>query len=227
MSPRNQPEEMKTAAPAAYGPAMEAEATRLMREVKRGDAGAFDHLVALLGPSTARVAQGFVGSREDALDLSQDAFLKVFRARASFRDEEAFLPWFHRILRNTCFSHLRRQGRLRPATGQADDGGEPDFEIADLESESPAEGAAGSELARDFWRAFRGLSARDREILVLRHFQSASYRDIARVLAIPEGTVMSRLFHARRRLREKLAPHLAGIELGAPDKAEPAGRRRA
>jgi RNA polymerase sigma-70 factor (ECF subfamily) len=53
--------------------------------------------------------------------------------------------------------------------------------------------------------AFRGLSTRDREILVRRHFQSASYRDIALVLAIPEGTVMSRLFHARRRLRENFA----------------------
>lgn len=204
---------MKNARPAAYGAAMEAEATRLMQAVKRGDAAAFDHLVVLLGPSAARVAQGFVGSRDDALELSQDAFLKVFRARDSFRDEEAFLPWFHRILRNTCFSHLRRQGRIRPATLAAVDVGEPDFEIADPEVESPHEAAAGSELARDFWRAFRGLSARDREILVLRHFQSAAYRDIARVLGIPEGTVMSRLFHARRRLRDGLAPHLSGIEL--------------
>lgn len=221
MNARNEPAQVKKARSTAYGPAMEAEATRLMREVKRGDAGAFDHLVALLGPSAARVAQGFVGSREDALDLSQDTFLKVFRSRASFRDGEPFLPWFHRILRNTCFSHLRRQGRLRPAAGQATEPGEPDFEIADGEAESPPEGAAESELARDFWRAFRGLSARDREMLVLRHFQSASYRDIALVLSIPEGTVMSRLFHARRRLREKLAPHLAGIELGPPSKEAP------
>jgi RNA polymerase sigma-70 factor (ECF subfamily) len=199
----------------AYGRDMEAEATRLMCATKRGDPAAFDLLVELLRPRAARVAMGFVGSREDALDLSQDTFLKVFRSRASFRESEPFLPWFHRILRNTCFSHLRKQGRLKPSQSPGADGDEPDFEIQDHEAEVPLECAAGSELARDFWVAFRGLSARDREILTLRHFHDASYGEIALSIGIPEGTVMSRLFHARRRLRDRLAPHLSGIDIDA------------
>ena len=199
-------------AQAYAAPDMELEATRLMRATKHGDAAAFDRLVEALRPRAWKVAHGLVGSRDDALDLSQDAFLKVYRARDTYREDEPFLPWFHRILRNTCFSFLRQQGRLRPLVRAADEQGESaEFEIAD-DSSPPLDRAAGAELARDFWKAFRTLSSRDREILALRHFQSCSYREIALSLGVPEGTVMSRLFHARRRLRQKLSTHLYEID---------------
>ena len=194
---------------------MEARASAWMTRAKQGDSTAFDELTRALRTRAFHVARAWVGSREDALELSQEAFLKTYRARDTYRDGEPFLPWFHRILRNTCFSFLRQSKRLRQSSLSAGrEEGDADWEIADPEEAAPSDGIGDEERRTLFWKGFKRLSARDREILALRHFQELSYSDIARVLAIPEGTVMSRLFHARRRLRDKLAAHL--IESGAP-----------
>lgn len=190
------------------GAATMTETTRLMLAVKAGDGPAFAELEQHLRGRAFRIAHALVGSREDALDLAQETFLKVFRARETFREGEPFLPWFHRILRNTCFSFLRERGRLRARSLSAGrpgaDEDEADFDLADDEP-GPAAGLLSDERAEAFRAAFATLSARDREIITLRHFQDLSYRQIADSLGIPQGTVMSRLFHARRRLREKLA----------------------
>lgn len=188
--------------------AMSTECTDLMLAARGGDRGAFDRLVGLVRRRAFFVARGLVGSREDALDLVQDAFMKVYRARDTFRDGEPFLPWFHRILRNTCYSHLRGRGRLRRVSLSAHapgvDPDEGDWELHDPEAPTPeALVVAGEEAAR-FQHALTELSARDREVLALRHHQELSYREIADSLGIPQGTVMSRLYHARRRLREAL-----------------------
>jgi RNA polymerase sigma-70 factor, ECF subfamily len=200
------PDALKDSESAQYGDAaMSCHATRLMLAVKQGDDAAFDRLVEGLRGRAFHVARALVGSHDDALELSQETFLKVYRARESFREGEAFLPWFHRILRNTCFSFLREKRRVRSFSdhrpGELEDAG--DFEIVDDES-SPSDGVLQDERAEAFWKAFRALSAKDREILALRHFKELAYKDIALQLDIPEGTVMSRLFHARRRLKEGL-----------------------
>jgi RNA polymerase sigma-70 factor (ECF subfamily) len=188
---------------------MSLEATRLMLQVQRGDDRAFDTLVDGLRSRAYHVARSMVGSPDDALELTQETFLKVYKARATFREGERFLPWFHRILRNTCFSFLRGTRRVRSLSAPGREGGDDDrdFEIEDLDA-LPAEDLLQNERAMAFWNAFKSLSARDREMLALRHFQELSYLEIAATLGIPEGTVMSRLFHARKRLREKLSPDL-------------------
>ncbi len=189
---------------------MELETTRLMTATKNGDAQAFDELVSKLRGRAFTVARSFVASREDAMDLTQEAFLKTYRARDTYRESEPFLPWFHRILRNTCFSFLRKHRRLKRTSlaGSTEDD-EPDWEI-ESDAPPPSAGAEHGELVLVFRVAFERLSARDREILSLRHFEELAYREIAHALQIPEGTVMSRLFHARRRLRDELRPHLSG-----------------
>jgi RNA polymerase sigma-70 factor (ECF subfamily) len=203
-----------------------AEATALMARVKRGERAAFDELVLRLRSRAFHVAQGLVGSRDDALELSQEALLKIYRARETYREGEPFLPWFQRILRNTCFSFLREQGRLElrslssagsAAAGEGDEG--EDWDLADPRGEPPAEGLERAERAELFWKAFAALRPQDREILALRHFDDLAYQEIAETLSIPVGTVMSRLFHARRRLREGLEPLLG-------DAGEPKGPLR-
>jgi RNA polymerase sigma-70 factor (ECF subfamily) len=183
------------------------EATRLMLAVKNGDAGAFDLMVESLRGRAFHVARALVGSRDDAMELTQEAFLKVYKARESFREGEPFLPWFHRILRNACYSFLRDRGRVKERSiserGPGVDEDAPDYDIEDGVA-GPLDAAESDERAAIFWVAFKGLSARDREILSLRHFDDLAYKEIADALSIPEGTVMSRLFHARRRLREEL-----------------------
>jgi RNA polymerase sigma-70 factor (ECF subfamily) len=186
-----------------------------MLEAKRGDARAFDQLVESLRGRAFHVARALVGSRDDAMELTQEAFLKVYKAKESFREGEPFLPWFHRILRNACYSFLRDRGRLTERSISARPSGvdedAADYDIADL-NEGPVDAALAGERAEVFWIAFRKLTARDREILSLRHFDELAYKEIAQSLSIPEGTVMSRLFHARRRLREELEKIPGGPE---------------
>ena len=165
------------------------------------------------------MARSLVGSRDDALDLCQEAFLKTYRARDTYREGEPFLPWFHRILRNTCFSFLRKHKRItRISLSGGDDDERGDWQI-EGNAPAPSLEMETAELSAALHQGFAALGARDREILTLRHFDELSYREIAVALEIPEGTVMSRLFHARRRLRERLAPHLLGAlaEFAEPD----------
>lgn len=197
--------------------AMQCEATRLMTAVQAGDAEAFERLAQDLRNRAYMVARSLVGSREDAMELCQETLLKVYRARGSYNPSQPFLPWFHRILRNTCFSFLRKHKRLkrRSLTFVDEAGDEIDFEIVDP-APGPSAGIEREERKAVFQRAISQLSARDREILALRHYQDLPYKAIASTLGIPEGTVMSRLFHARRRLREALGPLLDDLlsELG-------------
>ena len=191
-----------------YADPVETLATELMTATKRGDDDAFDRLTRTVRGRAFRIAASLVGSRDDALELAQEALLKTYRARETYRDGEPFLPWFHRILRNTCYSFLRKHRRVkRQSLVSERDGEEHEWEI-EGDAPAPFEGAEQAEAKEVFWRAFELLSARDREMLSLRHFDELSYKEIAHALDIPEGTVMSRLFHARRRLRDLLAPHL-------------------
>jgi RNA polymerase sigma-70 factor (ECF subfamily) len=213
---------LKSASAREYGTdPMEFESTRLMTLTKHGDDAAFDMLVTQLRGRAFAVARSFVGSHDDALELTQEAFLKTYRARATYRESDPFLPWFHRILRNTCFSFLRKHKKLRKSSlSSRSDEDESDWEI-DSAAPPPSAGAEHDEVVELLRRGFERLNARDREILALRHFQDLSYKDIASALSIPEGTVMSRLFHARRRLRDELAPHLSGALADFADHVPP------
>ncbi|MCA9000693.1 MAG: RNA polymerase sigma factor [Planctomycetes bacterium] len=176
-----------------------------MTQLHHGDLAAFDKLFRLLRGRAFHVAYSMVGSREDAMDLAQETFMKVYKARDSFDPRRPFLPWFHRILRNTCFSFLRKGRRVREQSiHNVDSEGNPyDFEILDG-TPGPSVRASQTETERLYLEALERLSARDREILTLRHQEDLSYKEIAEALDIPEGTVMSRLYHARRRMRDAL-----------------------
>jgi RNA polymerase sigma-70 factor (ECF subfamily) len=169
---------------------------------RRGDIRAFEALVERYKERAYMVALGFVGSHEDALDLSQEAFVRAFRAMGSFRQGAPFYPWFYAILRNACFNHLRRV-RTRAETS-LDAAQESGFDVADAAS-GPGEDAERAELRRIVAHELRQLEPAHREIILLRHFENLSYREIADVLGCPIGTVMSRLYAARRALGSRLA----------------------
>lgn len=196
-------------------PSMQCEATQLMTQARSGRREAFEDLFSKVRGNAFQAARSLVGNYEDAQDLTQEAFVKAYRARSSYDPAQPFLPWFHRILRNTCFSFLRKRGRLRErsihARSSATDDSDDTWEILDNKAPRPSAGAEAQETSDVFAGALEKLSARDREIIVLRHYQDLSYKEIAAALSIPEGTVMSRLFHARKRLRGLLASHVDNL----------------
>lgn len=186
------------------------EEIRLISDAKRGHAESFEALVdRYMGPAI-HVAMGYTRNRDDAVDLAQEAFFRVFKSLDRFRDGEPFAPWFFRILRNACLSFLEKRRRRRAWSLSARDEGEGDFELEDEGMLCPRSRAELNESQRHFWSALDQLSPAHREIILLRHIEDLEYAQIAEILECPVGTVMSRLFHARRRLRGILEPVLEG-----------------
>ena len=164
---------------------------------RAGDADAFGSLVRQYAGRAIGTASLMLGSHHDALDASQEAFVRAWRRIDRFRGDGSFYAWFAAILRNVCIDRLRRRAKRKHAS--LDDA----FDLADTD-DSPEVLADKSEQARALWRAIRQLSPAQRDIIILSHFQEMSYQRIADVLDIPIGTVMSRLHGARKALRGKL-----------------------
>jgi RNA polymerase sigma-70 factor (ECF subfamily) len=175
----------------------------LILRAQAGESAAFGLLVERYMRRAYYAALGLVGSHEDALDLSQEAFVRAYRARQRLDPDLPFYAWLYQILRRLCFNFVRdrrtRRNRLQEArswlaeqVGHRAENGSP--ERSALRSEVRARVQAGIERLRD----------REREVLVLKEFEGLRYREIAELLGIPIGTVMSRLYTARRHLAEVL-----------------------
>ena len=192
--------------------------TELMRRAKRGDVAAFGVLVERYKERAYMIALGIVGTPEEAMDVSQDAFVSAWRSARTFRDGRPFYPWFYAILRNKCFNSLRR-ARVRRESS-LDAAREAGFEVRD-DAPGPGALAERNELRQLLLRELARLDPVHREIILLRHFEELSYKEIASVLGCPLGTVMSRLSAARRALRSRLEPIFAE-ETGATSHGSPA-----
>jgi RNA polymerase sigma-70 factor (ECF subfamily) len=173
----------------------------LVMRAKRGEIQAFEQLVGRYKRKAYFVALSFVGNHEDALDISQDSFVKAFRSLKRFKVEFPFFPWFYTIVRNNCLNHLRRVRRRDERS--LDELEESGFRALDTCAQ-PDEAAERTELRENVMKAIGQLEPHHREIIMLRHFQGMSYREMAETLGCPQGTVMSRLHSARQRLREML-----------------------
>ena len=158
---------------------------------RTGDRQAFRHLVESYQSQAIGHAIGILGNREDALDAVQDAFLDAFQALNRFDLSRSFYPWFYVILRNRCYKSAAARTREKSERIE---------EVAILEPSAiiPHEDRILLE------RALQQLDPEDREIISLKHLDGLSYDELSERLGIPAGTVMSRLFHARSRLRSRL-----------------------
>jgi RNA polymerase sigma-70 factor (ECF subfamily) len=174
----------------------------LARRARDGDTGAFAVLVERYMRRAYFAALGLVGSHDDALDLSQEAFARAFRARRSLDPERPFYTWLYSILRNLCFNFVRdRKLRRRKLEGASS--WLVEQASARASQASPERQALASEVRERLHAAIEQLPDREREMLVLKEFEGLRYREIAELLGVPIGTVMSRLYTARR--------HLAGV----------------
>lgn len=175
----------------------------IIERCKKGDREAFASIVEFYMKPAYYVALGYVGKPEDALDLSQDAFVNAFRHLKRFDSSKSFFPWFYSILKNLCMNHLNRLRRRREDS--IDEMAEEDGQIRiPIETVSPEDSVVQKDLEVKIGQALLSLRPREREIIILQHFQDYSYQEIANLLGIPIGTVMSRLYSARRSLRREL-----------------------
>jgi RNA polymerase sigma-70 factor (ECF subfamily) len=174
----------------------------LLRKCKGGDARFYEPLVRAYERPGLRLALGMLGNGEDAWDALQNAFVKAFNSLDRFDLKRPFGPWFFQILRNQCRDMLRsRQARFKVETLDEDLERRPAERDANSDPERYRQRSAAKET---LWRGLERIGPEHREILVLKELEGLRYGEIATVLEIPEGTVASRLFHARRALKEAL-----------------------
>lgn len=161
------------------------------------------------------IALGLVGNHEDALDLSQEAFFRAFRNFKQLKSTGKFFPWFYQILRNLCFSHLRKR-KVRQAESLEDVDHET-IQADNYDNFDPEVVAERNEINDRLWKAMGQLDYKHREVIILRHFRNLSYDEISTILFCNRGTVTSRLYYARKRLKEILdrqGPRPAGTQKG-------------
>ncbi|MDR0491537.1 MAG: sigma-70 family RNA polymerase sigma factor [Oscillospiraceae bacterium] len=181
------------------------EELQVVRKVLDGDKNAFEALVLENQKNVYNLALKMVGGEEDALDISQEAFLKAYSRLESFRGESLFSVWLYRITYNLCIDFLRKRRRTAASslTYLDDEDDSIDIEIPDMRS-NPEDSAIQRETKKIISDSINELGQIHREILIMREITGMSYTDIASVLNIGEGTVKSRLARARKNLADIL-----------------------
>ncbi len=183
---------------------------QLVQRAQRGDLRAFDLLVLKYQTRIAALVSRYVSDTGEVEDVTQEAFVKAYRALGKFRGDSAFYTWLYRIAANAAKNHLVAKGR-RPAADATIEDAEG-FDEGGLlsESASPEALAMGGELAEVVESALNALPDELKAALMLREFDGLSYDDIADVLGCPVGTVRSRIFRAREAIDQRVKEQISG-----------------
>ena len=179
----------------------------VIQECQRGAKEPFRLLVDRYKEKAYYFALSYVGNQEDALDLSQDAFIKAYRSLKFFKLELKFSCWFFRILRNLCIDFLREKKRKRTSSTEGD--GEKCGVYIPDSSLSPDFLMERDSLRKKIWEEINKLKETEREVLVYKDIHGVSYEEIAEIMEIPKGTVASTLHKARTKLKERLKKYLS------------------
>ncbi len=172
----------------------------LLASCRAGDELAWEAFVHRFQGRVYALAYSYAGDREDARDLAQDIFVRLYETRDRWAPADEFLPWLIHVARNRSVDFLRRRKVRRPAFAVREEDG---FEIPDAEPTPEARAVAAS--YRGVLRgALRRVSALSREVLILRDVQGLSVQQVAGLLGVPVGTVKSRASRAREELTEKV-----------------------
>ena len=150
------------------------------------DPRGFEFLVKQYRREAYYHAVGFLGNSSEAEDACQESFARAYASIPRLKSLVAFYPWFYQILRNGCLNRIRARRQHEEVTDVEDAKNDPQLVVE------------GDDNKRDVWSALEQLKPEFREILILKHIHESSYADISELLDIPRGTVMSRLYHARR-----------------------------
>jgi RNA polymerase sigma-70 factor (ECF subfamily) len=185
----------------------------LIERAQAGDRPAFELLVQRYDRQVLRLALNVLGSAEDARDVYQEAFLKIYRNLHRFRFECAFYTWIYRIVTNICLDHFRHRRshpeEQPPLLREASSGERRDADFFDHQQETgtysdPERQVLGHEIGRQVEAALQALSPRERMVFEMRHYQGMKLRAIGEALGTTEETVKNSLFRATHKLRTRL-----------------------
>ena len=175
----------------------------VLKKVQSGNKDAFRYIVEHYKGAAHGVALGFLRNQQDALDISQEAFIRAYRNIKSFNIEKPFYPWFYQILKNLCLDLIKKRKSRK---------------FIRYEEEIPLyyEEENCRELEEKVWEAIESLPFEHREIIILRYFRQYSYKEIAEITQKPIGTVMSSLYYSKKKLKSVLKQGTKYSEAGRP-----------
>jgi RNA polymerase sigma-70 factor (ECF subfamily) len=186
----------------------------LVKRVRSGDQRAFRLLVERYQRKVYAVALGMLKDKDEAMDVSQEAFVKVYKYLEHFKGDSSFYTWLYRITTNICIDVLRKKGGAHGEQVEFDETVQMDLSEANIGAlgsrlgTNPQKSALRRELGEKIQAALQEVPEKHRAILLLREVEGMSYEELARTLEIPKGTVMSRLFHARAKVQKILSEYL-------------------
>ncbi len=183
---------------------------QLVQRAQRGDLRAFDLLVLKYQGRIGALVSRYIADAGEVEDVTQEAFIKAYRALSKFRGDSAFYTWLYRIAANAAKNHLVAKGRRPGADATIEDAEVFDDGGLVSETSSPEAMAMGDELAAVVEQALQSLPEELRAALTLRELEGLSYDDIAEVLGCPVGTVRSRIFRAREAIDEQVRQQISG-----------------
>ncbi|MBM2839937.1 MAG: polymerase, sigma-24 subunit, subfamily [Bacteroidetes bacterium] len=186
---------------------MATEDSELVHKARLGDMAAFEQLVHKHDKQVLTIAARYVTSAEDAKDIYQEVFIRVYRGLKHFKMQSEFATWLHRITVNVCLTHrTRRQRHVHVSTDGDSDGDEPETHPTELRSAEDAtdQHAMNIEIRHHVQTALAALSPQQRLVFTLKHYEGYKLREIASMMKCTEGTVKRYLFLAIQQLRQRL-----------------------
>ncbi|HEX2928450.1 MAG TPA: sigma-70 family RNA polymerase sigma factor [Candidatus Binatia bacterium] len=177
----------------------------LVQKCQAGDMSAFEELVSRYHQKVFTVILGLLRSREDALEVAQETFFRAYRKIHSFQGDSSFYTWIYRIAVNLAIDAQRRQKRNPLDFRESMDGV---LEAQNEVAKDPFGDVHDKQLRENLIKAINDLTPEHKAVIVLRTIEGLSYKDIGAILGCSEGTVMSRLHYARKKLQEKLSAFL-------------------
>ena len=185
----------------------------LVSKLKAGDPKAYQELMTTYERRIYSFAYGFVRDPDEAMDIVPETFLRIFRKIETFKGDAACTTWVYRIARNLCIDKLRR--KKRAPMGEFDDQRKNEVRTHDrpalvgsMAAYSPVESNLRKALGKELMDALDTLGERHKEVLLLRALEGFRYAEIAESMDLPIGTVMSRIYHARQKVKHILKDYL-------------------
>ena len=190
----------------AHGRTSAVDDHELVLQARKGDRDAFRTLFERYHRRAYALAFGVLRHQDDALDVVQDAFIKAHKYLDKFEGNSSFYTWLYRIVMNLAIDHLRKHRRVKPVEldeSRMEDGAEEGL-VPRILGSNPGRALQDKEIRTRIDRALEELSENHRAVLVMRELEGLSYEEMAQVMDCSKGTIMSRLFHARKNMQKRL-----------------------